>query len=130
MTTWNKDFHDVVAYFMKECGTSSTLIVDDGTGTYVNSEWIPNIATIPCRILPFDYIRKTEGIGENSNTLVMSGDKQIYVQPSTALQTIDPVFTKIVLNGYKCKIVTVKNLNPTMNDSVLFEMYVRVDNSI
>ena len=126
MANYNTQFQNVVAFFMKRFGADATIIIDDGTGTYTNSEYVPNIQNIPVRVIPFDYIKKSEGLTTENNSLVQTGDKQVFIQPTVAVQNIDPAYTKLQMDGKLWKFVAIKNINPTMNDSVLLECYVRV----
>lgn len=84
-------------------------------------------------VMVFDYVRKTEGEGEEKNTLIKTGDKQVYVQPPQKTEVGLPLphlnankdLLKIGDNIYK--IVTVKQLNPALSQDscVLYELYIR-----
>jgi hypothetical protein len=84
-------------------------------------------------ILVFDYVRKQEGVGTEKNTLVQTGDKQVYVQPPQKTDTGIPLphlspnsdFLKVGDKTYK--IVTVKQYNPSMSSDgcIVYELYVR-----
>lgn len=79
-----------------------------------------------------DYLRKEDGLGAERNTLIQSGDKQVYVQPpqkigSLPLPTISPNQDLFVFGGKVYKIVFLKQLNPSMsvNGCVAYELYIR-----
>ncbi len=125
MSGYNTQFQNVVAFFMKRFGTDATITVEDGTGTYIDSNWIPNVSTIPVRVIPLDYIKKSDGLTTSTGTEIQTGDKQVFIQPTVSLQTINPAFTTLQMDGKSWKFVAVKNLNTTLADSVYFECYVR-----
>lgn len=84
-------------------------------------------------VMFFDYIRKTEGVGTENNTLVQTGDKQVYVQPpqkngsGVPLPSLQPNKDLLKFNGKVYKIVTVKQYNPSqsLDGCILYELYVR-----
>jgi hypothetical protein len=84
-------------------------------------------------ILVFDYVRKQEGVGEEKNTLVQTGDKQVYVQPpqktdaGIPLPHLSPNSDFLKVGDKTYKIVTVKQYNPSMSSDgcIVYELYVR-----
>lgn len=122
--SYNTPFHSVVNNFMGKFGSSTTLIVDNGTGTYVDSEYIPTIITLTAKVMVFDYIKKTDGVSTEQNTLIQTGDKMLYVKLDTPYD-LKPAFTKVLLGSVPYKIVALKDLNPTMGDSIVYEIYAR-----
>jgi len=84
-------------------------------------------------IMVFDYVRKNEGEGTEHNTLVKTGDKQVYVQPpqkteiALALPHLNANKDMLKIGDQVYKIVTVKQLNPSQQQDscVLYELYIR-----
>jgi hypothetical protein len=100
------------------------------------SENVVTYHDYPVNVLVFDYVRKNEGEGTANNTLVKTGDKQVYVQPPQK-NNLDPLphldankdLLKIeTTDGVATyKIVTVKQYNPSLTSQgcILYELYVR-----
>lgn len=84
-------------------------------------------------IMVFDYVRKTEGEGAEHNTLIKTGDKQVYVQPpqktevGIALPHLNANRDFLKIGDKTYKIVTVKQLNPSLaqENCILYELYIR-----
>jgi hypothetical protein len=123
-----------VATMMSRFGTSALIKVaiseQYDTDT---SENIVSYQDYPVNAMFFDYVRKNEGESTENNTLVKTGDKQVYVQPPQKTETgialphlsTNRDFLKIGDKQYR--IITVKQLNPSMSQEgcVLYELYVR-----
>jgi hypothetical protein len=84
-------------------------------------------------IMVFDYVRKSEGEGTEQNTLIKTGDKQVYVRPpqktevGLSLPHLNANKDLLKIGDKLYKIVTVKQLNPSLaqDSCVLYELYVR-----
>lgn len=127
-------FDRVVLSMMSKFGTTGSIYVaisesyDPST-----SENTVSYQDYPVNIMLFDYVRKTEGEGTQSNTLIKTGDKQVFVQPpqktevGIALPHLNSNRDLLKLGDKTYKIVTAKQLNPSMTQdgSVLYELYVR-----
>lgn len=132
MTAFSQ-FDRVVATMMAKFGTVGYIQVAT-VGAYdpATSQVSVTYKDVPVNIITFDYIRKTEGLGEEKNTLVQSGDKQILVQPTqkaggAVLPVPKPNKDLFKMNGVSYKIITSKQYNTSMtNDgAVLYELYIR-----
>jgi hypothetical protein len=123
-----------VASMMSKFGTPAYISVA------INEEYDPatseNTVTYQdylVNIMVFDYVRKSEGDGTQNNTLIKTGDKQVYVQPpqkteiGLSLPHLNANRDLLVLADKTYKIVTVKQLNPSMvqENSILYELYIR-----
>jgi hypothetical protein len=123
-----------VATMMSRFGTSGFITVS------VSEEYDPatseNVVTYqdyPVNIMVFDYVRKNEGEGTQNNTLVQTGDKQVYVQPpqktevGIALPHLNANRDFLKIGDKTYKIVTVKQLNPSLaqENCILYELYIR-----
>jgi hypothetical protein len=97
------------------------------------SENIVSFKDIPVKAMFFDYVRKNEGEGTENSTLIKTGDKQVYIQPPQKTQDglplphFSPNKDYLKVDGKVYKIITIKQLNPSMSNDgcVLFELYIR-----
>jgi hypothetical protein len=97
------------------------------------SENVVSYQDYAVNILVFDYVRKNEGDSTERNTLVQTGDKQVYVQPpqktdiGIPLPHLSPNRDFLKVGDKIYKIVTVKQYNPSMSSEgcVVYELYVR-----
>lgn len=127
-------FDRTVASMMSRFGTTAYISValseayDPST-----SENIVTYQDYLVNVMVFDYVRKTEGEGEEKNTLIKTGDKQVYVQPpqktevGISLPHLNANRDFLKIGGSVYKIVTVKQLNPALSQDscVLYELYIR-----
>lgn len=122
------DFHSVVREFFRDQGWSTAAVLIKTTSVYddATSENITTERRYTVRAMPFDYIRKEQGDGTLGQTLVRSGDKQIFLAPSQYVKEIDPSADKIQLGTKVYKIVTVKTVDPTLSDVLYYELFVRI----
>jgi hypothetical protein len=112
-----------------------------GPGTYVKAtigDYDPATATseettveIPLLVALIDLTRPNNGLGTKpgSNEIVQA-DKEAYVVPPTkrgnaSLLPIDTVNDNIVVNGVSYSIVTMKEINPSGSDPLLYIFYLR-----
>lgn len=127
-------FDRVVADMMRKFGTRAQIVVALEEEYDVDtSENIVRYQDYPVNALFFDYIDKTNGLGSKGNTLIQTGDKQVYVQPPNKMETgvplphLKPNRDTLKLGEQVYKIIALKQINPSMTNSgcVLYEMYVR-----
>jgi len=127
-----EDFDAIVADFMQEFGFTATLVRrltpvhDDTNGTVTTP-----IVSIPVEAIRMELIRPVEGSGSRTGTLIQDGDLQLFVRPTeksdyfaAALQ-VSPNTDSFVINGKSWKIVTCKEYNPSADDCILYEFYIR-----
>ena len=92
-----------------------------------------NLKEFDCRGILFDLTLQSNGDGYKHNTLISQGDKQLFIQPTdddgwyqdTEVDSIVPNRDKIRIGNKLYKVITFKQINPSTQDSVLFECYVR-----
>lgn len=92
-----------------------------------------NLQEFDCRGILFDLTLQSNGDGYKHNTLISQGDKQLFIQPpdddgwyqDTEVDSIVPNRDKIRIGNKLYKVITFKQINPSTQDSVLFECYVR-----
>jgi hypothetical protein len=127
-------FDRTVASMMSKFGTVGAIkVVLSESYDPATSENSVIYKDYPVNIMVFDYVRKSEGEGTQSNTLIKTGDKQVYVQPpqktdnGLPLPSFSANNSFLKLNGKTYKIITVKQLNPSLTSDgcMLFELYIR-----
>jgi hypothetical protein len=123
-----------VATMMSRFGT--TAFVKVAISEQYDTETSENIVTYqdyPVNVMVFDYVRMTYGERTENNTLIETGDKQVYVQPPQKTETgiaLPHVYANrdmLKLGDKLYKIITVKQMNPSMTQEgcVLYELYIR-----
>lgn len=127
-------FDRTVASMMSKFGTTGAIkVAVSESYDPATSENSVIYQDYPVNIMVFDYVRKSEGEGTQNNTLIKTGDKQVYVQPpqktevALALPHLNSNRDLLVIGDKVYKIVTVKQLNPSMvqENSILYELYIR-----
>jgi hypothetical protein len=123
-----------VATMMSRFGTTGTIKVAISEAyDPATSENSVTYQEYPVNVMAFDYVRKMEGEGTQGDTLIKTGDKQVYVQPpqktevGLALPHLNANRDLLVISDKIYKIVTVKQLNPSLaqENCILYELYVR-----
>ncbi len=121
----DKDFASVVSEF-SSWGVTLQLV---RTSTYYNpytSGVSPSEVVYDVQAIVFDYTNKQEGSTTKPNTLIQTGDKQVYLIPNIDVTRVDPTTDFIVINGRRHKIVAAKSVDPTQSSPYYFELFVRV----
>lgn len=125
-------FNRAVANMMRRYGTQAIVLIasqgtydpDTSQTTSVDTEYTVNAIFV-------DFPLKMDGIGTEKGTLVQAGDKQCFIQPlnksipgaTMPLPQANKDRVKVADKVYK--IFRVKEVNPTMADSVVIECYLR-----
>ena len=125
-------FNRVVTNMMRQFGTSASILVA-GAGTYdpSTSEYTETDTEYIVKAMFFDFNKQNNGLREATDTLIQEGDKQVLIQPldktdpALSLPSLQPNKDRIKIAGKIYKIVTVKQVNTTMNDCILYEIYCR-----
>lgn len=117
-----------ISNMMSRFGGTSTLTVTTSESSYdydtSTSEEV--VTDYPVQSIAFDYIQKKDGIGSGEgNTLIRSGDKQIFIKPYPSLPLPNPRTDNVTYKGTVYTIVTVKDYNPSGVQSVLYELFIR-----
>lgn len=116
-----------VMNLMRTRGGAATIVIPDGEPTY-NPETSTVIATetyYPVRVLVFDYIQKTQGATVQGSTLIQTGDKQMFVQPTDDLPEPKARTSRVVFKGVNYDVITVKALDPSGTNVLLYELFIR-----
>ena len=112
-----------------------------GPGTYVKTtlaDYDPSTATseettveIPILVALMDLTRPNNGYGTKPGTNeIIQADKEAYVVPPTkrgnaSILPVDAVNDSIVVNDITYSIVTMKEVNPSGSDPLLYIFYLR-----
>ena len=122
------DFHSVVNEFLndQQWHTDVTLIKTTSVYDPDTSENIVTEKRYTMQAIPLDYINKNEGAGTNAQTLIRSGDKQVFIKPSKYVTDIDPSADMLQMGSKVYKIITVKTFDTTLADVLYYELFVRI----
>ena len=122
------DFHSVVNEFLNDQQWHSEVTLIKTTSVYVpeTSENIVTEKRYTMQAIPLDYINKNEGVSTNAQTLIRSGDKQVFIKPSKYVTDIDPSADMLQMGSKVYKIITVKEMNTTLSDVLYYELFVRI----
>lgn len=128
-------FDNLVNDMMAEFGTVAYVLVT--TKEEYDPETSENkVTVVPYKVkaMFFDYIDKSAGVGTEKNSLVQTGDKQVFIQPPHKTQAgiplphLQPNKDRLKVGDAIYKIVAAKEFNTTLSRSgcVLYEVFVRV----
>jgi len=123
-------FKRVVENMMNRYGGEATVTVFSDTGTYDpdTSEYTATSRTFKVKSLIFDLTLQSNGMQSMPNSLILAGDKQVFLQPITngvPLPALKANRDKIKIGTEEWNIVTLKEVNPSNTNRVLIEAYVR-----
>lgn len=125
MTSMYDPFNRVVLNMVTKYGGYSTLnVASAGSYDATTSRVVETNVQYQIRTLKFDYIPKKDGETTMPNTLIRSGDKQLFVLPSTA-PIPNPKTDEVIYQGVRHSIITVKELNPSGSNLMLIELFIR-----
>lgn len=121
------DFNDVVAEFfdVQQWGGAATLIKEISTYDPNTSENIVTEKRYTMKAMVFDYFNKFEGLTTQANTLIKTGDKQVLIKPNSLVTSIDPSADKLQIGSTIYKIITVKECNPSLTNTLYYELFIR-----
>ncbi len=111
---------------MRQFGGTSTFTVSiEGPYDYETSTAPVIHVDYTVQTLCFDYLQKKDGIGTETSALIQNGDKQMFIRPKEGVPFPIPRSDTVTYKGEKFNIVTAKDINPSGNLSVLWEIYLR-----
>jgi hypothetical protein len=125
------DFKGIVAEFMKDFGTEAVLIVPTLAGEYdpADSTFTPTSSKrYKVKAIFMDLQKPLNGLKVDPNSLIQAGDKEVYIQSianELPLPTIQPNKDSLKIGTDVWRIIALKDINPTMSDSVLLQLYIR-----
>ena len=125
-------FDNVVTTMMRKFGTQQIVrIYADGNYDPATPEVETGYSDYGVKCMFFDFLRKDDGVIADSKTSIRTGDKQVFIQPiektdsNLTMPKINPTRDLLMINGKPYSVVTVKEHNPSLDDNVLIELYVR-----
>lgn len=77
------------------------------------------------KMVAFDYLQRLSGTGAETNSLVRTGDKQLYVKLLNDQPMPNPVTDSVIYKGIRHNIITIKDTNPSGNYSYILELFIR-----
>lgn len=129
------DMDGAVAEFMADFGAICQVVVqDDSTAVYDPNTGALAGATItnyPCNAIFLDYTLQRYGLMDQQGTLIQAGDKQCFLQPinkadsTKTMPTIQPNKDRISIAGKLYKIASLKQVNPTYANNILYELHLK-----
>lgn len=119
-------FIRVVMNMMQRYGATGSLLVA-GPGTYnpATLKTEPQIVSHPVKMITMEFIQMSSGVKNKAGSMIKEGDKQVFMQPDETIPVPRPEIDKITYKGVQHSIVSFKELNPSGNKAVLYELYVR-----
>lgn len=125
------DFDEAILEFMEESGTTATYIKRTGTYDPAQGQYVGTEKKIPVQVLILDLTLQSNGLVTKFGTNILAGDKELFVRPphktapGTAPLVIDPANDSIRVGNVEYKIASMKEVNPTGNDTIVFNLHVR-----
>ncbi len=122
------DFNSIVSEFFndQQWACASTLIKSTSVYDPNTSENVVTEKRYAMKAIVLDYINRLEGIAQQSNTLIRTGDKQVFLYPSQYVKDIDPTSDKLQIGNKVYDIVVVKEMHPNLSNTLYWELYVRI----
>lgn len=124
-----QDFHRMVGEFMNEWGFDCTYvralpsIPNDDDGTLISST-----QEIPIRAIKMAVLGNMAGSRSKLGTMIQEADDVLYVQPSAYLNNLaESEYTDdwLVINGIHWEILAIREYDPSTDDCVLYELYIK-----
>lgn len=127
-----RDFDAAVLEFIQESGFTATYVkqtqgeYDPATGTVGTT-----VVEIPVQVILMDLTLQSNGLSTKYGTLVEAGDKELFMRPphktdpAQPILDIHPASDTVKVGTTVYKIVTMKELNPTTSDPILYMLYLR-----
>jgi hypothetical protein len=129
MASENFDF--TVMEFMRENPMTALHIRTSGEYDPAQSKVVEVVKTTPVEAILLDYTLQSNGQTSVTGTNIKAGDKQLFVRPphksrpGTPPLEIDSTTDTIKVAKILYKIVTVKEINPSGVDAILYELQLR-----
>jgi hypothetical protein len=83
------------------------------------------VSEIDVEAILMDLTLQSNGLSTKYQTLVEAGDKEAFVRPNKVTPfTIAPA-DRLLIGGVEYKVVTMKEVNPTTTDAILYSLYLR-----
>ncbi len=127
-----EDFDSAIMSFFSEFGFSATYL-QASTATYnpATGENVVTVTEIPVEAIQLDLPLTRNGASTATGTLIQDGDKQLFIRPPKKTNigypvlAVNPAADRVRIGLTEWRIVTAKELNPSTQDSILIELYIR-----
>lgn len=125
------DFDNALSEFFEEFGFEATYLKHEDSYSSTTLKSTQTVIEIPIEAILLDLTLQSNGLSTKFGTLVLAGDKELYVRPTNKSDpirpslTIDPSKDRVKVNGVEYKIVTMKEINPTATEPLVFDLYIR-----
>lgn len=127
------DFDNAVKEFFNDFGFTATYIKASTDGSYDTStgEYAAVVEEIPVEAILLDLTLQSNGLSAKFGALVEAGDKNLLVRPPNKTDstqpalTVTPVSDRVRVNGVEYKIVTMKEVNTTSTNALIYDLYIR-----
>lgn len=126
------DFDFMVQEFFTESGFTATYL-QAGTASYnpATGENVVTVTEIPVEAIQLDLPLVRNGMSTATGTLIQDGDKQLFIRPphktdlNASALTVNPAADRVRIGTTEWRIVTAKESNPSANNQILIELYIR-----
>lgn len=95
-------------------------VYDPATGTGTTSTTNKSVTAVV-----LDLTLQSNGYSTKYGTLIQQGDKEAYVIPPPGGLVVNPATDTFTMNGKTWKVVTFKQINPNMNERMVYFLYLR-----
>jgi hypothetical protein len=127
------DFDKAVGEFFNDFGFEATFLkaVDGTYNTATGRNEGATTSEIPVEAILMDLTLQSNGLSTKFGTLVQAGDKELYLRPTNKTDpvllplVITPGKDKVKVSGVVYNIVTMKEINTTASEPLLFDLYIR-----
>jgi hypothetical protein len=125
-------FDNVVTQMMSTFGGAGTLRVFSD-GVYTDGETVQTHTDYPVNVALFSYPQSNSGDKASFGTSILAGDKQCFIQPINKSGTCEELEQPeikanrdvIILNNVEWKIFALKEINSSVNNTIVFEAHLR-----
>lgn len=131
MTTAS-DFDRMVLEFMRDDPlTAYYQKITSGDYNPVTSSVGVVTTEIPVSAILLDLTLRSNGLTKEANSLIQAGDKLLFVRPPNKADpdadflVVDPTSDRIRIGSTVYTIVTFKEVNPSAQNQILIELYIR-----
>lgn len=125
------DFDEALSEFFEEFGFEATYLKYENSYNPNTLKNAQTLTEIPVEAILMDLTLQSNGLSTKFGTLVVAGDKELFVRPPNKTDSsadplvIDPSTDRIRVNGIVYKIVTMKEINTTSTEPLVYDLYIR-----
>ena len=125
------DFDEALAEFFEEFGFEATYLKNGNSYNSTTLKSTQTVTEITVEAILLDLTLQSNGLSTKFGTLVLAGDKELYIRPPNKTDSsadplaINPSTDKIRVNGVDYKIITMKEINTTSSEPLVFDLYIR-----